>query len=153
MSESPYNPEVSIRPATCMTSGGERRYRVVVASPVPQPAEPSPAAALPPDADPVAIRACLTPDVAAVFDAEWEFVLEQAKRSKDLAGVRDLLQHWRHFAYQELREPGVYFRVLATAARVQATRRAPAGSVSAEEMRARIGARLSQAGLNQEGRQ
>ena len=135
-----------------MTAGGGRRYCVAVASPVPQPVEPSPAAVLAPDADPVAIRACLTPDVAAVFDAEWEFVLEEAKRLKDLAGVRDLLQHWRHFAYQELREPGGYFRVLATAAHVQATRRAPAGSVSAEEMRARIDARLSQAGLNQAGR-
>lgn len=136
-------------PTKRMTAGSERRYCVAVASPVPQPAEPSSAAVLPPDADPVAIRACLTPDVAAVFDAEWEFVLEEAKRSQDLAGVHDLLQHWRHFAYQELREPGGYFRVLATAAHVQATRRAPAGSVSAEEMRARIDARLSEAGLNE----
>jgi hypothetical protein len=103
----------------------------------------------PPDADPVAIRACLTPDVAAVFDAEWEHVLEQAKRSKDLAGVRELLAHWRHFAFQELREPGSYFRVLATAARVQATRQAPPGSVSGEEMRARIEARLAEVGSNE----
>jgi hypothetical protein len=87
-----------------------------------------------------------------VFDAEWEFVLEEAKQSKDLAGVRDLLQHWRHFAYQELREPGIYFRVLATAARVQATRQAPAGSVSAEEMRARIDARLNEVDPNESGR-
>lgn len=130
----------------------ERRYRVGVASPVPPPAEPVPAAVRPPDADPVAIRACLTPDVAAVFDAEWEHVLDAAKQSKDLAGVRELLQHWRHFAYQELREPGAYFRVLATAARVQATRQAPAGSVSGEEMRARIDARLAEAGLGEAGR-
>lgn len=129
----------------------ERRYRVGVASPVPQPAEPVPAVR-PPDSDPVAIRACLTPDVAAVFDAEWEHVLDAAKQSKDLAGVRELLQHWRHFAYQELREPGAYFRVLATAARVQATRQAPAGSVSGEEMRARIDARLAEADLGEAGR-
>lgn len=129
-----------------------RRYRVGVASPVPQPAGPGVVPVRPPDADPVAIRACLTPDVAAVFDAEWEFVLEEAKQSKDLAGVRDLLQHWRHFAYQELREPGIYFRVLATAARVQATRQAPAGSVSAEEMRARIDARLNEVDPNESGR-
>jgi hypothetical protein len=77
-----------------------------------------------------------------VFDAEWEYVLEQAKRSKDLAGVRDLLQNWRHHAYQELREPGAYFRLLATAARTQATRKAPEGSVPEAEMRARIDARL-----------
>jgi hypothetical protein len=95
----------------------------------------------PPEADPAAIRACLPPDVAAVFDAEWEFTLEQAKQSKDLAGVRELLGHWRHFAYQELRDPGSYFRVLAVAAHAHTTRLAPAGSVSAEEMRARIEAR------------
>ncbi|MGH3902068.1 MAG: DUF6247 family protein [Pseudonocardiaceae bacterium] len=77
---------------------------------------------------------------------------KRPRQSKDLAGVRDLLQHWRPFAYQELREPGVYFRVLATAAHVQATRRAPAGSASAEEMCARIDARLSEAGLNRAGR-
>lgn len=123
-----------------------------VASPVPHPAaEPDPASPAAsvraPEADPVAIRACLTPDVAAVFDAEWEFVLEAAKQSKDLAGVRELLAKWRLFAHQELREPGAYFRVLATAAAAQHTGRAPAGSVSGEQMRARIEARLTEAGL------
>jgi hypothetical protein len=51
----------------------EWRYcvAVAVASPVPQPASPDLVAVCPPAADPVAIRACLTPDVAAVFDAEW----------------------------------------------------------------------------------
>lgn len=99
----------------------------------------------PPEADPVAIRACLPPDVVAVFDAEWEFTLEQAKQSKDLAGVRELLGHWRHFAYQELRDPGSYFRVLDLAAHAHSSRLAPAGSVSADEMRARIEARLGNA--------
>lgn len=110
-----------------------------------EPAETEPAAARPPAADPAAIRACLTPDVAAVFDAEWENVLEQAKRSKDLAGVHEMLAHWRHFAYQELRAPGTYFRVLATAAHTQATRQAPPGSVSDMDMRALIDARLAEA--------
>jgi hypothetical protein len=121
-----------------------------VASPVPHPGEPGPAGAdavRTPEADPVAIRRCLTPDVAAVFDAEWEFVLEAAKHSKDLAGVRDLLAKWRHFAHRELREPGAYFRVLAAAADAQRTGRAPAGSVSAAEIRARIETRLTEAGL------
>lgn len=122
-----------------------------MASPVPHPAEPDPAepalGGRAPEGDPVAIRACLTPDVAAVFDAEWEFVLDAAKQSKDLAGVRDLLAKWRHFAYRELHEPGAYFRVLAAAADTQRTGRAPAGSVSGAEMRARIEARLTEAGL------
>jgi hypothetical protein len=78
-----------------------------------------------------------------VFDAEWEGVLEAAKHSKDLAGVRDLLAHWRHHAYQELRDPGAYFRVLAIATRAEATRRAPVGSLSEEEITARVVARLN----------
>lgn len=136
------------RPADTAGTG----YCVGVAPPAPRPAESrQPTAVRPPDADPVAIRACLTPDVAAVFDAEWEHVLEAAKRSKDLAGVRELLAHWRHFAFQELREPGSYFRVLAAAARVQATRQAPPGSVPGAEMRARVQARLAEVGSNEAG--
>ena len=108
----------------------------------------SPAAALPPDrepaplADPVAIRACLTPDVAVEFDAEWEIVLDKAKQSKDLASVHDLLAKWRHVAYAELKDPGSYFRLLATAARTLATGEAPAGSVSGDEVKALIRERL-----------
>jgi Family of unknown function (DUF6247) len=98
-----------------------------------------------PEADPAAIRACLSPEVAAVFDAEWEHVLDAAKRSKDLAGVHELLANWQHLAYQELREPGDYFRVLATAAETQATGSSPAGSVPLEEIRARVHARLAAA--------
>jgi hypothetical protein len=120
-----------------------------VTSPAPRSADP--AALRPPEADPVAIRACLPPAVAAVFDAEWETALDQAKRSKDLAGVRALLAHWRHFAYQELLSPGSYFQVLAAAAHTQATRQAPGGSLSAEEQRARIDARLAQSGSGDAG--
>lgn len=127
-----------------------------VVSPIPHPAESDPAGPDPavraPEVDPVAIRGCLTLDVVAVFDAEWEFVLEAAKQSKDLAGVGELLAKWRAFAYQELREPGAYFRVLATAAEVQRTGRAPAGSVSGAQIRARIEARLAEAGLPGTGR-
>jgi hypothetical protein len=99
-----------------------------------------------PAADPAAIRACLSAEVAAVFDSEWETVLEAAKRSKELTGIHDLLAKWRVFAAEELREPGAYFRTLAAAAEVERTGRAPAGSVSGAEMRARIAARLAEAG-------
>jgi len=102
----------------------------------------SPAAALPPDHEPVppppdpqAVRACLTPDVAAEFDAEWEIVLDKAKASKDLAPVHELLAKWRHFAYAELKDPGSYFRLLATG-------QAPAGSISGDGMKALIRQRL-----------
>ncbi len=98
-----------------------------------------------PAADPVAIRACLSPELVAVFDREWEIVLDRAKASKDLGGVQDLLQKWRHFAYAELADPGSYFRVLAQAARIQATGRPAAGSMSGDEVRALIAARLAEA--------
>jgi Family of unknown function (DUF6247) len=115
-------------------------YRVGVAYPSALP--PESVAPVPPVADPVAIRACLTPDVAAEFDREWEIVLDRAKRAKDLAPVHDLLTKWRHFAYAELKDPGSYFRVLATAARTLATGEAPHGSVSGEEIQALIRRRL-----------
>ncbi|CAN5260248.1 hypothetical protein BH20ACT5_BH20ACT5_07390 [soil metagenome] len=82
--------------------------------------------------------------MAAVFDSEWEVVLEQAKESKNLDGVSELLGRWRHFAYAELTDPDSYFRILATAARIQATAEPAAGSVSAEDVRALIRARLGQ---------
>lgn len=108
----------------------------------------SPAAAIPPGRepvpppDPVAIRACLTPEVAAEFDAEWNMVLDEAKQAKDLAPVQALLAKWRHFAYAEMKDPGSYFRLLATAARTLATGQAPAGSVSGDEVKALIRKRL-----------
>lgn len=113
-------------------------------APVPHDPHPAPRSdAVAPAADPVAIRACLTPQVAAVFDDEWQDVLEAAKQSKDLAEVHELLGKWRFIAHAELTHPGSYFQVLATAARAQATGRAAPGSVSAEEVRALIRARLA----------
>jgi uncharacterized protein DUF6247 len=109
------------------------------------PAAPLPDGALvPPTTEPGAIRACLTPDVAAEFDREWEIVLERAKQTKDLAGVHDLLNKWRHLAYAELKEPGSYYRLLATAAHTLATGKAPPGSVSGEDMKALIRQRLGE---------
>lgn len=107
-----------------------------MASPLPNP-EP-----VPPPADPVAVRACLSPRLAAVFDAEWEFVLDKAKQSKDLAGVHDFVHKWRHFAYTEMKDPGWYFRVQAIAERALVTGQAPEGSISGEEMHAFIDRRL-----------
>ncbi len=99
---------------------------------------------VPPATEPVAIRACLTPDVAAEFDREWEIVLERAKQTKDLAGVHDLLNKWRHLAYAELKEPRSYYRLLATAAHALATGKAPPDSVSGEDMKALIRQRLGE---------
>lgn len=58
-------------PKRCPAGG----YGVLMASP----SAPLPAAnPVPPEADPVAIRACLSPRLVAEFDAEWDIVLEQA---------------------------------------------------------------------------
>lgn len=94
-----------------------------------------------PAADPAAIRACLSARLLAEFDAEWESVLEQAKASKDLAGVHRLLTKWRHLAYTELRDPGSYFRVLAKAEQIARTGENPTAG-SYEQMQALIGERL-----------
>jgi Family of unknown function (DUF6247) len=96
---------------------------------------------IPPEADPVAIRACLSPRLVAEFDAEWESVLEQAKTSKDLAGVRQLLTKWRHLAYAELHDPGSYYRVLAKAEQIMRTGENPTAG-SFEDMQALIRERL-----------
>lgn len=84
--------------------------------------------------------------MAVEFDREWEIVLECAKQTKDLAGVHDLLNKWRHLAYAELTESGCYFRLLATAAHTLATGTAPLGSVSGEDMKALIRQRLGEHG-------
>jgi hypothetical protein len=108
----------------------------------------SPAAAaphgrpVPPPPEPKAIRACLTPNVAAEFDREWDIVLDRVRRSQDLEPVQDLLAKWRHLAYAELTEPGSYFRVLARAERTLATGQAPPNSVSGEDIDALIHKRL-----------
>ncbi len=107
----------------------------------PAAADPPARATAAPKADPVAIRACLSPRLVAEFDAEWESVLEQAKASKDLAGVHKLLQKWRHLANAELRDPGSYFRLLAKAEQIMRTGENPTAG-SFEDMQALIRERL-----------
>ncbi len=69
-------------------------------------------------------------------------MLDLAERDQDLEPVHDLLAKWRHFAYAELKDPGTYFRVLATAAHTLATGQAPVGSVSGKEITELIRRRL-----------
>jgi hypothetical protein len=110
----------------------------------------SPSSALPPDrtpvappADPRAIRAALSPALAAEFDSEWEMVLERAKQSKDLTDVHHLLNKWRHAAYMEMRDPGSYYRMLAKAEQIMRTGHNP-DAVSFEDMQASLRKRLAQ---------
>jgi hypothetical protein len=97
----------------------------------------------PPPADPHAIRACLTPTLAAEFDHEWNVVLDRVKQSKDLTNLHDLLNKWRHTAYMEMRDPGSYYRMLAKAEQIQRTGGNP-DATSFADMQALIQERLGQ---------
>ncbi|MFD8498010.1 DUF6247 family protein [Amycolatopsis sp. NPDC059657] len=97
---------------------------------------------VPPAADPGEIRACLSPRLLAMFDREWDVTLDQAKASKDLAGVHRLLQKWRGIAYTEMRDPGAYFRLLAKAERILQTGENPNARPVAD-LQAAIQERLS----------
>ena len=113
-------------------------YRVGMASPAGSLPDPVPLSL-----DPQAIRACLSPVLAAEFDREWEIVLEWAKRSQELVGVHDLLAKWRHTAHLEMRDPGSYHRMLAKAEHILLTGRNP-DAASFEDMQALIQRRRSQ---------
>lgn len=82
-----------------------------------------------------------------MFDREWEQVLEDAKKSRSLAGIRDLLAQWRHIAAQELQSPGAFLRLAAKTDAIMTTGRPAPGSVAGTEVRALISARLHEAGL------
>ncbi|WP_225730374.1 MULTISPECIES: DUF6247 family protein [unclassified Nocardia] len=107
----------------------------------------SPAAApdsvpVPPAADPASIRATLSPALLAIFDREWDAVLEEAKKTKELATIRSMLQNWQFIAYDEMRDPGSYFRLQAKAELISRTGSNPDARTTVEEMRAQIRQRL-----------
>ncbi len=92
--------------------------------------------------EPAAIRSQLSPDLAAIFDTEWEIVVEAAKRTQDLQAIHDLLQKWRHFAAAEAAEPGWYFRVLDQAERILAAGSPEAAGIPSYDARTVIEERL-----------
>ena len=94
-------------------------------------------APVPPPSDPQAIRAGLTPTLAAEFDREWEVVLDRVKQSQDLADLHELLNKWRHTAYAEMCDPGSYYRMLSKAEQILRAGGNP-DAVPFEEMQALI---------------
>jgi len=96
---------------------------------------------VPPEADPEAIRACLSNQMRYEFDSEWEFVLEEAKQTHRLADIMDLLVKWRHIVYAELKDPGSYYRLMAKAETILRTGRNP-DAVPLEDVRELIRKRL-----------
>lgn len=95
----------------------------------------------PPRADPQAVRACLPVTLVAEFDGEWELVLDQAKLSKELAPIQQLLFKWQQIAAAELASPGIYERMYAKAEEITRTGR-NATAASIDDMRAVIDRRL-----------
>ncbi len=95
----------------------------------------------PSEPEPLAVRGSLSPELAAIFDREWDIVLDQVKRSHDLADVHVLLAKWRHLAHAELSSPGTYFRTQAKAEEI-ARARTNSTAASIEEMHALIDRRL-----------
>jgi hypothetical protein len=96
---------------------------------------------VPPPAEPGAIRACLTGQMLAAFDREWDFVLDEAKQTHNLGGLEQLLLKWRHMAYAELKDPGSYARLTAKAELIRRTGSNP-DAVSIEDVRELIRQRL-----------
>jgi hypothetical protein len=110
----------------------------VIGMALPMSYEPDP---VPPKAEPGAIRACLTGQMLAIFDREWDTVMEEARRSHDLAGIEQLLLKWRQLAYSELKDPGSYARMLAKADLIRRTGGNP-DAVPIEDVRELIRQRL-----------
>lgn len=92
--------------------------------------------------EPAAIRTQLTPDLAAVFDAEWEIVLESAQRTQDLQAIHDLLGKWRHIAAAEVAEPDQYCRGQHLAERILAAGSAEAAGIATYDARTVLEERL-----------
>ncbi len=116
-------------------SWGVSRLAVMSADPISSP----PVGGLP---QPAAIRSQLAPDLATIFDREWEIVLDRAKGTQDLQGVQDLLHKWRHTVAAEAAEPGWYLRLQDDAARILERGTPDPDSISGDQVRALIAARL-----------
>jgi hypothetical protein len=97
---------------------------------------------VPPPAEPGAIRACLTGQMLAAFDKEWDFVLDEAKQTHNLGSVQEMLASWRLMAYTELKDPGSYARMMAKVELIQRTGRNP-DAVPVEAVREQIRQRLA----------
>ncbi|NNH71076.1 hypothetical protein HLB23_14580 [Nocardia uniformis] len=104
---------------------------------------PNPTGPAAPPTEPAALRASLTPTLRAVFDSEWAYVMDVAKESRSLTEVNDLVTKWRFIAADEAQDPGIYFRVLAKAAEIEARGGNPAGR-SIEDVRELIAQRRQQ---------
>jgi hypothetical protein len=110
------------------------------AAPPPSPLEGVPFAS----ASPAEVRAALTVEDAAVFDAQWRAAMATATETLDLAAVHALLEAWRPVAWLTAAHGADgYRRILARADQVLRTGERPAGTVSLEATRLAIAEQLA----------
>lgn len=48
----------------------------------------------------------------------YPFLSDRLCRSKDFADLHEMLNKWRHIAYAEIRDPGLYYRMLSKAEQI-----------------------------------
>lgn len=99
----------------------------------------------PPGTTPAAIRDSLIDEERADFQRAYEKAMAQATRTMDLTPLWDVLRTYHRIAVITQRQgAAAHRRMLDQIAHAVKTGEAPAGSVSDEEMMARINARLDQ---------
>lgn len=104
--------------------------------------EPEPLPALPPDANPRAIRAALIGEERVAFERDYQAAMAEASKTLDLTGVLEVLSNWRHVAWITQRHgPEAHQRMLDAAARFMAGEDVPTvpGHVVKAEINARLG--------------
>jgi hypothetical protein len=95
------------------------------------------------DASPAQVRAALVPEDVVRFDRQWRAAMATATEALDLTAVHELLDSWRRVAWLTTASgPEGYRRILARAEETLRTGEEPPGTVSLEEIRLRIAARL-----------
>lgn len=85
------------------------------------------------------IRAALLPEEAPDFDAAYDAALVAARKTLRLDELRHVLRAWRRVALMTEQDPEGHRRTLATIAEVRRTGRPPAGSVSWDELKVKLG--------------
>lgn len=96
----------------------------------------------PPASTPAAIRAALLPEEVADFDRDYKQALKIAGETLSLDEVHKTLEHWHRIACMTHADPEAHRQMLQRAEQTLRTGEPPAGTVSADEVKALIRERL-----------
>lgn len=103
----------------------------------------SPVPDLPPDTTPRAIRDALIDDERDGFELAYQDAMTEATKTLDLTPVLDVLRNYHRIARLTQRQgPAAHRRLLDQADHARRTGEAPAGSATAEDMRALLRRKL-----------